>query len=620
MTIKSRLIGFGIAFLLTTVFILAFIEYTRLKAQKIQHASNKVWDIKHSILQLRRNEKDFLARKGLKYNEKFQTEITNLKSHITNLGENTHAIGLNLEEIPFLDSHISSYEEKFNDIVKVQTKIGLTPKTGLYGQLRNAVHNAESQIKAINNAPLLAGMLQLRRNEKDFMLRLDLKYQNKFENNFDKLVLAIEQLDDIETRDNLLNSMRQYRKDFLTLIKNQTVIGLDHKSGLLGQLRQTIHETDTSLVNLQNNFTQLAQDESKFWRNVTWVIVISIITIVSSLLFLTIKAISKRLLQLKESFEDIANGSGDLTHKLDEKGNDEIAVLSQLFNTFTTKLHGIVSNIANIAKELSKNTNSSSSICSTTQEQVNFQRTETEQIISSITEMSSSINEISTNVHQAAEATQNVQTQSNDGRQLSADSSKAMQRLSKELETASTTVGTLENQSNEIGSVLSVINDIAEQTNLLALNAAIEAARAGESGRGFAVVADEVRNLAQRTRQSTEEINVIIEKLQSSVINTVTAMQTGMEMTIDGVNKVNQMTESLDGIDQAIQHISDMNNHIASAIEEQSAVSQNIQHNTNEITDTLEKTTQNMSDNLQMCQASSQLSQQLNNQISQFKL
>ncbi|MEC9313289.1 MAG: methyl-accepting chemotaxis protein, partial [Pseudomonadota bacterium] len=178
----------------------------------------------------------------------------------------------------------------------------------------------------------------------------------------------------------------------------------------------------------------------------------------------------------------------------------------------------------------------------------------------------------------------------------------------------------LQLESDNIGTVLTVIQEIAEQTNLLALNAAIEAARAGESGRGFAVVADEVRTLAQRGQQSTEEIKTIIERLQSGANHCVNAMLSGKEQVELTVTQVEEAGQSLDMIAEKVKSILDMNMHIASAAEEQSAVAEDINQNVNKIAQVAEENAESTSQTTDTSQSLAKLANDLQTLVNQFKV
>jgi len=230
------------------------------------------------------------------------------------------------------------------------------------------------------------------------------------------------------------------------------------------------------------------------------------------------------------------------------------------------------------------------------------------------------VHEVARNSNSAAVATQEATEQASYGRTLVNETAQTIRELAKEVENASVVIQQLAKDSNDIGSVLDVIKSIAEQTNLLALNAAIEAARAGEQGRGFAVVADEVRTLASRTQQSTQEIHGMIERIQTSANNAVTAMDRGCSQAQRTVDKATEADNALQEIRRAIESINAMNAQIATAAVQQSAVAEEINVNIESINSSSEKTA---TGSTHVATASEQLSEssvRLQNLVTQFKV
>ncbi|WP_423815016.1 methyl-accepting chemotaxis protein [Pseudomonas oryzihabitans] len=211
---------------------------------------------------------------------------------------------------------------------------------------------------------------------------------------------------------------------------------------------------------------------------------------------------------------------------------------------------------------------------------VQAQQGETDQVATAITEMTASVADVATNTEGAVAAAQQADQATREGTRVMQQTQQAIEALAADVDVSATKVAALESHSQAIGGVIAVIRTIAEQTNLLALNAAIEAARAGEQGRGFAVVADEVRTLASRTQTSTEEIRRIIEQLQSATTEAVGQMQASRGHALSGVEAAEQARVSLASIGAAVERIVDVNVQIASAAEQQAAVSEEINRST----------------------------------------
>jgi methyl-accepting chemotaxis protein len=253
-------------------------------------------------------------------------------------------------------------------------------------------------------------------------------------------------------------------------------------------------------------------------------------------------------------------------------------------------------------------------------EGVEKQNTETDMVAAALNEMTASVQEVANHAHQAADSARQADEDASAGNKVVGETMESIRTLAGEVENAAEVIGQLEADSEAIGTVLDVIRGIAEQTNLLALNAAIEAARAGEQGRGFAVVADEVRTLASRTQQSTEEIQEMIERLQGGARNAVGVMSTSRERAQHSVEAAEQARQSLQGISQAITSINDMNTHIASAAEQQSASVSEINNNVENITHVCETTSRGTAALSDATDELAALNRQLDGLVKQFKV
>ncbi|CAN7604287.1 methyl-accepting chemotaxis protein [Pseudomonas umsongensis] len=289
--------------------------------------------------------------------------------------------------------------------------------------------------------------------------------------------------------------------------------------------------------------------------------------------------------RLKASLADINRGDGDLTHQLPVSGNDEIAQVSREFNQFLQNLKSLIGDVKNSAQHVRESTTTTSSEANQAASRVQIQLQELDQLATAMTEMASTAEDVARNAQAAAEAAIVATGEAADGVALVSRSTGAIQRLADEMDHTGNAINELSLLSQSIESIVAVITSIADQTNLLALNAAIEAARAGESGRGFAVVADEVRSLASRTQQSTQEIRLMIDQLQTGVKHAQVRMQKSRDTASKTAGDANAANETLERIREAIYRINDMNLQIAAAAEEQSATTEEINRNTSNIRD-----------------------------------
>jgi methyl-accepting chemotaxis protein len=340
----------------------------------------------------------------------------------------------------------------------------------------------------------------------------------------------------------------------------------------------------------------VAKDRSTFANsiaNLSWMILgfgLVSVVLIGILVWLISRGVVKPICEAALAMEGIASSNGDLTVRMNEMGKDEVARLSKAYNRFAEKTEQMIRSVARSSGNLSINSSRFAALSEHTSRNIRVQHEQTAQVATAMTEMSATVHDVAQNTTQTAEAAQQADSQTMAGRQVVSDVSSGINALAQEVGRAVETVRHVEADSERIGSVLDVIRGIADQTNLLALNAAIEAARAGEQGRGFAVVADEVRTLAKRTQDSTEEIQEMIESLQSGVRNSVSVMETSQEKAAVSVERAGRAYESLEEINQVVDTITQMSAQIATAAEQQSSVAEEINRSITEITQIADET------------------------------
>jgi len=282
---------------------------------------------------------------------------------------------------------------------------------------------------------------------------------------------------------------------------------------------------------------------------------------------------------LKKQLDNIAEGEGDLTQRVPVETNDDLGQLATSFNQVLANLQSMVGSIQTLSENLGKGATQLSTAARDNNDGINRQNDLISMVATAINEMQSAIEEVAGNASRAADVTRHAQETSEKGGRIIHDSSAQVQTLAEQILKAVEVIRKLSEDSKNITSVLEVIRGVAEQTNLLALNAAIEAARAGEQGRGFAVVADEVRTLAQRTQQSTEDIQRMITTLQTGVSDIVSVMETGSEQAGETERLATEAEKELKTILESMNDIMDVNASVASATEEQTQVVEEINRN-----------------------------------------
>ncbi|TKB51171.1 methyl-accepting chemotaxis protein [Ferrimonas sediminicola] len=326
------------------------------------------------------------------------------------------------------------------------------------------------------------------------------------------------------------------------------------------------------------------------------------------------------LATLQESMQNIASGAKDLTVTLDATGNDEIARVSRSFNQFVGNIRTLFEGFNQSTLELASARIQLTDASHQTLTGMQQLQAETDQVAAAMSEMQATVVEVANNAELAAQAAQDSNDHAIEGDSIVNQTTESINHLANGVEHAAETLRKLEGNVEEIGTILDVIRGIADQTNLLALNAAIEAARAGEQGRGFAVVADEVRTLAKRTQESTDQIQQMISQLQNGAKDAASAMQMSRDQALCSTKQAAQAGEALAQITRSVATISSMATQIATAVEQQSSVAEDINRNIVNISDEAKSTATNAEASAVACNQVGLLSQQLDSQIGQFKI
>lgn len=460
----------------------------------------------------------------------------------------------------------------------------------------NAVKDAERAIDELENKMLTA------------LTRLDEQIQNPER----RKLLAI-----------VSESLREYLQGFKSvksIIENRN----DLINNTLNQVGPAVaNHIEEVKLSVKHDQDQLGPEVQSGAESANWLVgIVSVIAVLIGLICAIAmgKIIRRPIGGEPARIAEIANelSKGDFSQNLPLQDKDSGIYRSVV--EMSRELQTLIFSMLTTSNSLTESATDSSIIASKNAERVLEQKNMTDQVVVAVEEMSAGIQEIVNNASESAKKSELGLEEADKGRITVQETLESITSLASDLSDAMSVITELEKQSNEIGSVVEVIQGISEQTNLLALNAAIEAARAGEQGRGFAVVADEVRTLAQRTQQSTTEIQTIIQNLQLGTTKTVEVMERSTTQAKETVERSKTVDVALESIQSLINDIACMNSQVATAVDQQSKVTDEISTNVTSISDQLDETTEAVSDAQLASDKVKELSNELNTMASSFKV
>jgi methyl-accepting chemotaxis protein len=617
MLIKHKLLAnsgiVGIAMLI----MLGLLNYSANSLETDINIARMIGNTESLILQLRRDEKDFIARKDLKYVKKFEGNFNSLQTEIEQLSATFQSIDIKLVELAQLSTVLDDYSGNFHQLVSGQQRIGLHPKDSLYGELRTAVHGVEELLKGADYK-LLSDMLQLRRNEKDFMLRLDEKYLTRWRNNAKIFAQHVEDSElSAPVKQQVADNIAIYGQSFENLVNAQKELGFDANSGIQGKMRQAVHKVDQMLAIVLQVSKESVAEQASFVSFIAYLVFALVLAVATIIALLVSRNIIARIDKLNNVMNRVAV-SQDLSIRVDMDNKDEIGKMAEIFNQMLNSFRHLIVQVNQSVGTLNTATRALSENIHTSNEGVDNQIQQTDFVATAVTQMVATVEEIASNTNEAASKAESTNQNANEGKSGVEQTINKINELSEKLAASEIVIHALAKDSDTIGSVLDVIRGIAEQTNLLALNAAIEAARAGEQGRGFAVVADEVRTLASRTQESTREIETIIGSLQTRTKDIVTHMASCRSQGEESAEQASSAGHMLEQITDDVTTIMEMSTAIATAIHQQSTVASEVNQHVVVIRDVAEQSGVTAQHNAQMSEELSEQARVLHDEVSQF--
>ena len=509
-------------------------------ADKVASIGKLQSDVLNEMLQARRSEKDFLLRRDQKY---VKAQNTSVDEALKNIGSmSTRLADIDRPDLAkqsqAVRDGLGTYAKTFASLAESNIKLGLNPEAGLEGSLRSSVHAIETKLKELNQLPLAVIMLTLRRHEKDFMLRQDVRYLASFDKSVDEFQKALGTAElPPAVKSDIAGKLSAYQRDF-----HAYVDGAQKSAAAQKSLSEIFAKLEPQIESLQGAVATMAAETEQSIANhrarTTQTIAVAIVLIgllVGFLAWFIGRSISKPVAALVPELKKLSEGDFNVSlpglGRKDEVGQISAAadLIVERFGATITTIKLSTSEVTNAAAEIS---NATTDLSQRTEEQA----ASLEQTSASMEQITATVKKSAENARQANELTTSTRKIADRGGAIVSRTVEAMARI--------------EDSSRKICDIIGIIDEIARQTNLLALNAAVEAARAGEAGRGFAVVASEVRSLAQRSSQAAKDINSLINNSTSEVkqgVELVNSAGAALGEIVESIRKVNEVVAEIAG-------------------------------------------------------------------------
>lgn len=533
MKIKHQLLLLGSISVLAITSMLMSSSYFAKTTDNLTNALTKLSQLEVTLLNLRRNEKDFLLRKDEKYLAKFRVNAEHFRNQQNELQLTLANAGVSLPNQ--LSAELAAYEQAFTKLVNGYVVLGLNLSQGLSKQFLEVFHR------------------ELERNITRELLQYhdDVMFGN---------VATVR-----PTNNPSLNTVGQ------NVLKQREVIGFAYDQGLLGLTRSNSHKIETDFEDFNAQLNRVLDDKIQNIMTAKWTISVLLLVVIAALITYIVRAINLNVNRLQSTISDIAEHN-DLTKRVSVKGNDEIASIGKAVNSLLDNFASLVGNTQRQSSELRSSSTNMEDELENVIHQFHSQSDHTNSMATAVQQMVTTIDEIAQTTHNAADVVNKAADNSQNSRAFVENTVGNIESLSSVLAESNNEIRSLNEHVGKIGGAVHIIQDIAEQTNLLALNAAIEAARAGEQGRGFAVVADEVRALASRTHQSTEEITNLVSAIQAQMTTVVTDIEQCNAQGAETLSASAKLDSALQQISEDMAEIQTNSDQIAAAIEEQGIV------------------------------------------------
>ncbi|HHX8641789.1 TPA: methyl-accepting chemotaxis protein [Vibrio diabolicus] len=585
MTIRQKLYFLGVIAILGIVALLGTSSHFANKSNELNHAIKLVGDLEIRLLNLRRNEKDFLLRSNDKYLNKFDANVDKFLNT-----EKELASILTSNELPSsqrFKQDLLAYQKGFQNLVSAYQRYGLDTKSGLLAGYEQALLEAKQRS---DHQQLLA------------LVRFDSAVKS---GQFNSDLLVGLYAPELTKTGKLVAAQKQ-------------VVGVAYDQGLLGETRALSHAVEEQFETFSTALSSAAAKRDEQMSTIKQVITALILGVIFALIWQISRSINTRVNSLLGTIRSISE-TNNMGLRSDLKGKDELFDISHHLNDLLDKLEQLISGTQEKSAQLTASTDNMHRELEGVMEQFHTQTDHTASMATAVQQMVATIGEISESTSVAVEGVHQAANNAEQGRSVVETTVTNISQLTSILSNSQQSIGSLNQHVDKIGGAVNIIQEIAEQTNLLALNAAIEAARAGEQGRGFAVVADEVRALASRTHQSTEEITRVVVDIQAQMSTVVADIDQCNDQGQQTLNASEKLDSSLQQIITDMHAIQGNSERIASAIEEQGIVMNQVSGSITELNAISENNMQSAQECLHEVNSVSAQAHDMDEAVAQFK-
>lgn len=584
MNIKQKLYLLGFIAVMGIISLVITTTHFARQTNELSSAIGLVEKLEIRLLNLRRNEKDFLLRKDAKYLDTFKQNselFLSMESQLSTILTNH-----NLASSAALKADLLKYKQGFEQLVGAYQVLGLSDGDALLAKYHALLAQAENGSDA------------------ETLLALA---------NFDEAVKAGKMLD--------MPVLSQYSalvQAARGVIEQEKLIGLAYNEGYLGNTRSLSHNVEEQFKTFSETLTAEVSKMRSELDVIKQIVTVIVVIVILGFIWQISRSINLQVQRLLQVMQNIAS-TNNVGLRTDLQGRDELTSIGTYFNQLLDKFEHLISGSQAKSHQLTSSTTSMHNELEEVINQFHVQADHTTMMATSVQEMVATIGEISESTNVAVEGVQQAVRNAENGRSVVESTLKNIDQLSTTLQSSQQSIASLNDHVEKIGGAVTIIQSIAEQTNLLALNAAIEAARAGEQGRGFAVVADEVRSLATRTHQSTEEITKVVSAIQAQMSLVISDIDQCNSQGQETLNASHQLDESLRQIITDMSTIQANSERIASAIEEQGIVMNQVSGSIAELNTISENNMHSAQEVLSEVDSVSQQARQMDEAVSEFQ-